>query len=131
MTDISPAIQKLLAYNQAFAMRGDFMKIHEWINAGCDMEKDILPALEQMMSRKKDINSVAYFSPAVFNRRDNRIALENAKRSNSIPVNSEAVKAKGLKWKLERQFGGYDGYLSEPEKKFLSKYEQQHGRIEI
>lgn len=85
-SDISAAITKLIDYNEIFASRGDFTLIHMWLNEGCDLNKDILPAINEMTKRNKNITTVNYFAPLVFKKRDNRQLMESAKKD--IPFES-------------------------------------------
>ena len=119
MDDIGPAIRKLLAYNElVFATRGDFTLIHHWIASGCDMEKDIIPAIEQLTQRIKNITSVAYFGPAVFRNRDNRQALEKACQALPQEIDIQTLRryrAKGIN-------------LSKAQKAYLEQYESSNGK---
>lgn len=127
--DISKAITKLLDYNQAFAFKGDFTMIHSWIEQGCDLEKDILPAFDEMMQRNKNITSVSYFAPCVMKKRDNRLALEQAIQTRDIPPanDSDAIKARGYALKLRKFKMGLNGL----QEAFLNEYEAKHGRIAV
>lgn len=128
--DISEAIHLLMTYNeQVFSVRGDFQRIHMWLTEGCDMLKDILPAMREMMARNKRITSVAYFSPLVLRNRDNRMDREKASTFNPI-IQTDKIdpftKARLYAWKRAKKM-----YLNGPEEAYLRSYESQYGMIKI
>jgi len=117
-SDISAAIDMLFTYNMdVFAARGDFTLIHNWINDGCDLIKDILPAIEEMTRRNPRITSVAYFGPAVYNKRDNRLAVEQAMKGKGTSLDPQSIetllryRAKGI-------------YLTPAQKQKIAEYEK-------
>lgn len=129
-SDISEAIQLLLSYNNSFAVRGDFQLIHMWLAEGCDLLKDIIPGMKEMMARNKNITSVAYFAPRIMRMRDNRLDMEKAKVSPCAPPQIEKIdpftKAKLYAWKRAKKM-----YLNGPEEDYLKFYESQYGEIAL
>jgi len=45
-----------------------------WVNAGCDIDADILPALRSISARGKSVKTWGYCADAIFEARDKRIA---------------------------------------------------------
>lgn len=128
MTNISPAVDLLLKYNPRFAYT-DFSTIRMWLNDGCDMERDIIPALKGCMAKKADIKGIGYFTPAVHKARDIRLDTEQVLNTRkSVESDSDAIhiKAKMLA-KTIRKFGKKN---SEHER-WLAGYESEYGRVEI
>src|ERR1044071_5748017 len=65
VTDLTPATTVLLSYNDRFAY-ADFSAIRMWLAEGCDMDRDIVPAMKACIAKKQDIKTVGYFTQAVY-----------------------------------------------------------------
>lgn len=124
MSGIKPIIDLALSYNEMLCIR-DSSTPYMWISAGCDMEKDILPTMKEIIKRrpkdKPKISSYSYFTNAVYAARDKRELEAEIKTKQIRPVDPKWM-AKAYAWK--RRMGlQYD-------ESFLNNYESQHGRIE-
>lgn len=122
--DISAASSLLLLYNETFAYK-DFSPIRMWLNEGCDMEKDIIPAMKDVMARKKDILSVSYFAPAIYRYKQQRLDTEAAKaRLPQKEEKSEAYYMSIYAWKRSKGI-----QLTDEQIKQLESYENKNGRV--
>lgn len=66
----------------------------QWVNAGCDVDADILPALRSIAARGRPVRSWAYCSNAVFEARDRRIApapIPNARPNSNSPPKPKTI----------------------------------------
>lgn len=62
-----------------------------WLANGCDLDADILPTLRRVASGRTGIRSWSYFSQAVFEARDRRLAPGPAVSSNNQPSRRASV----------------------------------------
>lgn len=127
--NLSPVISYLLEYNPQFAFKGDFQMLHMLVNEGCCLIKDILPAIKDICSRNKNITSIAYFRPAIYRRRDNRLLVEKAANEKLIKQDSAIdpySRARIIAWKLSKKL-----HISERDEQFLQEYEKKHGIISL
>jgi hypothetical protein len=74
----------------------------QWLDNGCDLEKDILPTLRSIAARGRQIGSWAYCSEAVFEARNRRLApapepsqVKPVKRRESISEKIERLTKDG------------------------------------
>lgn len=125
MIDISRAVRILIDYNQMLAFRGDFSLIHSWVNQGCDLDKDIIPAIQEVTKKKEGITSISYFAPVVFKKRDNRIEVERAislvGNQGELPKTPEEQKYKNILFKKK-----FYHYINTDDEKFIKYYEEKH-----
>lgn len=126
-SDISKVITKLTDYNPSYFIRGDWQLVHMWIAQGCDMDKDILPAIDEMMQRNPKITSVAYFAPLVLRKRDNRLDTDKAATSKPQSANKDAAKAQAIAWKLRK----IKMHVGDHDKIWLAQYEAVHGATAV
>lgn len=88
-TDISAVIDFALSYNPLLAAR-DISTITWWVASGCDIEKDILPAMKKICEWKKGVSSFNYFTKPICAARDLRKAKEKIE-SEKLPVDSQRL----------------------------------------
>jgi hypothetical protein len=92
--------------------------ISEWIAAGYDTDKDIIPAINEALKHGgRTIFSFGYFTGFIRKKHEARIK-EDAQPKEVTPQRRAEVAA----WKRKRDM--------QYEKDFLDQYEQQNGRIE-
>ena len=70
MTDLTPALTLLTAYNPRFCDRAP---VRAWMEAGADLHLDIIPVIREWTARKQDIYSVGFFTKYVRQARDARL----------------------------------------------------------
>lgn len=118
--DIGKVIDLAMGYNPVLVMSGCGF-VHMWINEGCDITLDIIPALEEIMKRKKGITTFKYFTNAVMDRKIKREVGEKIKLPHQ-PTDED--KAKTYAWKRKRKL-----YLAPGEERLLNAYEVLNGSI--
>lgn len=131
LSDISEAINHLRKYNDIFSFKGDWSLFHAWITEGCDLKLDIMPVLKDMCSRNPRITSVAYFRPAIFRKRDNRLSEKKAITTVKLASDGKLdpySKARMIAWKMRKAKGMY---IPDSDIAYLNQFESQHGRIEV
>lgn len=124
---ISPAIQLLLDYDPKFAYT-DFSPIRMWLAEGADMDKDIIPAMNECMAAKKDISHVGYFTKAVMRKKQSRQDTDAALAAK--PLNggrvSDEEKARQI-----RQSVKMGRFIPSYHETWLANYEAENGEITI
>lgn len=130
MADITKAVDLLLQYNSRhFEMNGNFHLIHMWVAEGCDMDRDILPAMKQIMDKKKDIKHVAYFTQAVIRARDTRLEVEKAvaaRKEQAVKGGGQAARMKSYAFMIRKLNRCMPQELRE-----LEEYEKAHGPVAL
>ena len=101
--------------------------IYGWLDASCDVEKDINPTIERLATKNPSIGGFAYFTNAVLKARDERRACNQAlKKVEERGDDADHRKARNIAitW---RTYG-----IRRPEQeRWLLEYEAKHGRIEL
>lgn len=72
MLDKTKVIDLCLLYNEAAFCTQNYTAIDGWVNDGCELETDILPAMREAMGKWKDIATVSWFRKSVYRKRDER-----------------------------------------------------------
>jgi len=70
-------IYEALGENERHRANSCFLVLSEpinWLDSGCDFDLDILPTIQSLSARNPNIKSWSYFSNAVFEARDARLA---------------------------------------------------------
>lgn len=114
-------VEILTRYRPSFA-HADWSRVRMWQEQGCDMERDIIPAVKATIARKHDIGSLAYFDAPVRKARDMRMVSEQ-KAEPPTPQTEEA-KAKKLAYIIRKL-----GRRMPTEERWLKEYEQLHGKV--
>lgn len=110
---MTTALHKLLAdYSPRLAR--DFSQVERWQAEGCDLDLDIIPVIEALMARKKDIYSLGFFTRHVREARDARI-----KRGILTP------RQRAERIVIRRRYGG----LYPTDERWLKQYEAVHGAV--
>ena len=128
--NIEPILKVLLDYNPLLATR-DISTPYVWLNAGCDMEKDILTTIQEIIKRRNPsqpkISTFSYFTNAALSARDKRLSPVLNKKE---PTQEErdAIRAKSLRWKKDK--GIITASTGPQDFVWLAKYEADHGRVE-
>jgi len=126
---IAPVIDFALTYNPMLATR-DLSTIFAWINYGCDIEKDILPTMKEIIKRrppaKPKISSFSYFSNAIYESFTKRTVVAE-KTKEKTQEEMDALRAKNLQWKKDR--GIMTSSHGAQDYAWLEQYKQQHGGI--
>lgn len=133
MTDrpnLTPVYDLALRYSRAFERASPY-PVYTWINEGCDIQKDIVPTLERIMSYKPGITTFGYFTNAILEARDRRLAKEKYQAEQDAKQRftggqEDHAKAKRLAWLRERVPSQFIQY-----KDWMEKYEQQHGKVAL
>lgn len=100
--------------------------IHEWLVQGYDVEKDIIPAIDQATKNgAKAIHSFAYFSGYIRSNNEKRIK-EELKPKELTVQEQEAARAKSVAL-MTRKYG----HCKPTDEIWLERYEQIHGRVEV
>jgi ribosomal protein S16 len=124
MTEIIAAVDLLLRYDERrFGFNLDHHTIRMWLTEGADMEQDILPAMRDCMSKKKDIKHVGYFTPAVRRLRESRVEVEKAKAMKKEGP-SDAALAKRYAFLIRTL-----GKCLPTEARWLDEYEAKNGAV--
>lgn len=126
---IEPILTLLLDYNPSLATR-DISIPYVWLNAGCDIEKDILPIIKEIIKRrspaKPKISTFSYFTNAVLSARDRRL-MPVLNKVEKTQDEQDALRAKNIRWHKDKglrttKVGGQDF-------EWLAQYESKHGRV--
>lgn len=118
--DISKIIDLALDYNPMLAT-ADISTPRMWVNAGCDIELDIIHVMENIMSRKKGISSFSYFTNPIMTARDKRKAVEaTTQRPQS---EKDAVRAKNMRWIIDTGINA--SAISPADYEWLEQYERK------
>lgn len=123
--DITPVLEVAVGYNPTLAHK-DLFTIRTWLRAGFDIDLDIIPAMKRCFDRGRPISCFAYFTSAVTEERDRRLAREVAKRSEAKPgkLTTEGF-ARGLAWRRKMNL-----FVSRRDLEWLEAYEAEHGKLQ-
>lgn len=125
--NIEPVIKLLLDYNENLGMR-DIGTPYLWLNSGCDMEKDILPTIKEIIKRrnptKPKISTFSYFTNAILSARDRR-SMPVLNKKEPTTEEKEAARAKTLRWAKDK--GIQTTSYGPRDFAWLEQYEQTHG----
>lgn len=97
----------------------DISTVYMWVNDGCDIQKDIVPAMTEAMKRKKGINAFSYFTNMVCAARDKRLLAPKIKQP--VRMTDEQI-AQTYAWRRDKGL-----YLSPHEERFLKQWEDKNG----
>lgn len=122
--DISKIIAMALSYQTPQNMPWfDLNTPRMWVAQGCDIDKDILPVMKEIMAKKKGLKSYSYFTNAVIVERDKRLIKEKYE-AEKPPIDCDQY-IKNYQWKrkmglelTEQQRAALDAYEN---KKALSE----------
>lgn len=98
-------------------------EIHVWLQSGCDVDLDILPAINRKWVHTPTgvkVFSAHYFSPSVVAAKEKRLQTDDHKKREAEML------ARGYAWKRARGLP-----LSSEKVKFLERYEAEHGSISV
>lgn len=125
--DLSPIIDLCIARCQKLAMCGNFYAPRSWLEAGCDMQKDILPVMNRLLDKNLNVSTFSYFTRAVMEARDARIATEKLAEAKKARegTDAEAEYMKRLAWLRQYSPGNYTKYKHE-----LEAYEARNRSID-
>lgn len=99
--------------------------IREWTDCGCDIKRDIIPTVTELMKKNPRIGSWRYFEKAVLTARDARHAAELLAEKQGIKSGpTPAQTAQLYAWKRK-----HGKWLAKDELAWLTRYEQQHGAV--
>lgn len=102
--------------------------IHEWLAAGYDLEKDILPAVEETLKRGTlSIKSFAFFTMNIQRKNEQRIKAKTLVIDRT-QQELDAIRAKAIKWHQKR--GLVTTRIGHQDYDWLAKYEQKHGEVQ-
>lgn len=120
MTPIKQIATLLTAYRPHFGNQDtDYSPAARWLEAGCDLERDILPIIKGWIAWKGDIHYVSFFTKPVMQAKQ---ARENAERARQpIPDEQRAKRYAFLIRKLGRAMPA--------EARWLVEYEQRNGPV--
>ena len=117
--DLSKIIALSLEYSHNNMPFMDLQTPRMWVNEGCDIELDIIPAMKKVMERKKGITCYKYFNNPVYTARDlRRVKDKAAAELAAIPI-EKIIQSYQFKRRMELP-------LSEHELKVLSDYENKN-----
>lgn len=130
--NIRPVLDLAYLYNETL-FRSSSYPVQMWIAEGCDLEKDILPTLKEVIDRRhkgrfvSKIDNFRYFTNAVYDARERRLAEQRAQeRKQAAPPTDIHQRAK-MAATTVRKFGIQDAVA----KRFLSEYEATHGPVQL
>lgn len=110
----------------------DISTIYAWINYGCDVELDILPAMAEIIKRrppnKPKINSFSYFSNAIYEAFAKRTIIKE-KTAEPSQEQKDNARAKNIKWHKVRNLTTIKIGLKDFD--WLERYEKQHGEVKL
>ena len=130
MIDKTEITTLCLRYNEMVFMHQDFRVIDSWVADGCDIERDILPWMQEAMNKWKDITTVNWFRKGAYRNRDARLERERVKAladARHLPPDEEELlkKMKRIAWMRKRGTSQYGQFRHQ-----LEEYEAKHGRVE-
>ena len=127
--NIEPILTNLLEYNANLAAR-DISTPYIWINAGCDIEQDILPTIKEIIKRRNPaqpkIATFSYFTNAVLSARDKRL-LPVLNKKEPTQEEKDTHRANNIRWHKERGITTINVGLQDFD--WLETYEQKHGGL--
>lgn len=102
-----------------------FHPIHEWIAQGYDIEKDIMPAIDDSLKYGgKSIYSWNFFTSSIKKRHEQRL---------KVPVEVKQVtdeqRAKSIKWVRSRNICTTG--ITDADYRWLDQYELKNGEVQI
>lgn len=128
--DISPIIDLAIEYNPMLCA-ADLSTPRMWVNEGCSIELDILPAMLIVIKRrpaiKSKIGTFSYFTNPVLASRDSRLAkaaIENKSGIKTLESDPEYY-ARLWVWKRDR----LNQEMSSDQIKHIDGWESIHGKI--
>lgn len=102
--------------------------IYEWLAAGFDIEKDIIPAVNWLSKKSPDsVNNFYKFTGAIKAFHSKRIAID-CKPRELTQAEKDAYKAKALRFMKDR--GVQSTKVGPQDFEWLAQYEKDHGRVE-
>jgi hypothetical protein len=131
MDDLKPVFDLAYAYAPKHFGIQHFKDVHTvrlWVARGCDIKEDIVPAMDAVMKRNGHITSFSYFTGAIEQWRDRRLAREIAQQEPQEEQKkaSDGAKAKNIAF-LTRKLGK----RLPTEERWLKDYELQHGEVAL
>jgi hypothetical protein len=94
MNPIKPISDELTRYRSHFAT-ADYTAARRWLEAGCDLHRDILPVIRAKIATKRDIHSLGFFTADILKAKQARENAEQARARAATPE-GEAVKARNI-----------------------------------
>lgn len=133
MADLTPIYEEVdtyitLAPLAARLRTSSPQPIRDWIAAGCDIQKDILPVMKAKMAKKRDIFSFAFFTADVLKAHDVRVQQDHAeakKRQAQTPAEKQSQMQR-LAWMRKFSPGNFTRFQHE-----LEAYEREHGKVSV
>lgn len=137
MDDLKPIFDLAIDYDPGIGLTS-FRDVHTprmWVNSGCSVAQDIVPALtegfekvrkiETARGRRNTVKAFAYFTNQVELARDRRLARELAQRPEAEDPEREGRLMKSLAWLRAKK-----PELLMPEQKHkLERYEEKNGPV--
>lgn len=100
--------------------------IHEWIKQGYDVDKDILPAIDDKLKYlSKTIYSFAFFDAPIKQQHQRRLKEQNTPKE-LAQSEKDANRAKSIAFRIRKM-----GQCCPTDERWLNQYEAQHGRVDI
>jgi hypothetical protein len=120
-SDLTEVYKLAEAYNSMLMFR-DTSTCRMWVAEGCDVRKDILPVMKQLMVKNQKIATFSYFTSAIHRARDERLAREKAEAP--PPPMDDRVKAERIAY-ITRKLGR----RMPTEERWLGDYEAKNGPV--
>ncbi|HYH64301.1 MAG TPA: hypothetical protein VD866_06345 [Urbifossiella sp.] len=123
---IEPVIELATAYNAMLLVR-DLHTVRMWVNAGCDVDKDVVPTMKQLTTRNAHITTFGYFTQAVYRARDRRLEWEKANpQTDATPQEVDIHRKARTVAHIVRRFA----QVKNPDmERWLAAYEAEHGAV--
>lgn len=103
MTDLTPIQQissLLTSYRSHFGNPNmDYTPAARWLEAGCDLEKDILTVIRAKIAKKTEFRYVNFFTKDIMQAKEARVNAEQARARAATPE-GEAAKARNIAFLL-------------------------------
>jgi hypothetical protein len=115
MNPIQSVSAPLTSYSPSF-QNADYSQVQRWLDAGCDLEQDILPVIREWTARKPDIYSLGFFTKYVL--------IAKAKREHPVKPVDPHRKAKHLAYLIR-----VVGRCMPTDQRWLDAYEREHGPV--
>lgn len=115
MNPVQAVAAILKAYRPHFA-DADYAPVRRWLDAGCDLEQDILPVIRDWTSRRTDIYSLGFFARHVLAAKKRRTPLA----SEDCPHN----RARHIAYLIRVL-----GRCMPTDQRWLAAYERKHGTV--
>lgn len=103
--------------------------VNEWLASGYDLEKEIIPAIEDSLKKgSHSIYSFGFFTSGIKRMNESRIKAVNKPVAHT-KEEVDSLRAKNIKWHKVR--GLCTLQVGPQDYEWLDQYEQKHGEVQV